>query len=50
MTDNKKQIIKKQTVIVKDDFFDDIVNGLKSPIEEKIEKQDADNSKVELGG
>jgi hypothetical protein len=50
MTDTKKQTIKKITLIVKDDFFDDIVNGLKSPIEEKIEKQDADNSKVELGG
>lgn len=50
MTDTKKQTIKKVTLIVKDDFFDDIVNGLKSPIEEKIEKQDADNSKVELGG
>jgi hypothetical protein len=50
MTDKKKQVIKKTTLIVKDDFFDDIVNGLKTPIEEKIEKEDADSSKIDLGG
>ena len=50
MTDKKKQVIKKIKLIVKDDFFDDIVNGLKTPIEEKIEKEDADSSKIDLGG
>lgn len=50
MTDKKKQVIKKIKLIVKDDFFDDIVNGLKTPIEEKIEKEDADSSRLDLGG
>ena len=43
-------VISKNKVIVQDDFFDDLVNGLKSPIEESIEKQDVKNSRVSLGG
>lgn len=43
-------VISKNKVIVQDDFFDDLVNGLKTPIEESIEKQDANNSKTRLGG
>ena len=43
-------VISKNKVIIQDDFFDDLVNGLKSPIEETIEKQDAKNSRVHLGG
>ena len=38
MIDAKEQIIKKPNLLVKDDFFDDIINGLKSPLEEKEEK------------
>lgn len=50
MIDSKEQIIKKPNLLVKDDFFDDIINGLKSPLEEKEEKQEADTSRVTLGG
>lgn len=49
MIDNK-QIIKKDTMLVKDDFFDDIVNGLKSPIEENVDKSKSDKSKIDFGG
>lgn len=43
-------VISKSKVVVQDDFFNEIVDGLKSPVEEKIEKQDAKNSRVQLGG
>lgn len=49
MIDNK-QIIKKDTMLVKDDFFDDIVNGLKSPIEENVDKSKSDKSEIDFGG
>lgn len=43
-------VISKSKVVVQDDFFNEIVDGLKSPVEEKIETQDAKNSRVQLGG
>lgn len=43
-------VIYKDKVIVPDDFFNEIVNGLKQPIEENIEKENAKDSKVNLGG
>ena len=42
--------ISKNKLVVQDDFFNEIVGGLKSPVEEKIETQDAKSSRVELGG
>lgn len=43
-------VISKNKVVVQDDFFNEIVNGFKSPVEEKLETQDAKNSRVQLGG
>ena len=45
-----KQILDKNTVLVKDDFFDDIVNGLKSPIDEVDDKKKADVSRITFTG
>lgn len=42
--------ISKNKLVVQDDFFNEIVDGLKSPVEEKIETQDAKSSRVQLGG
>lgn len=42
--------ISKNKLVVQDDFFNEIVDGLKSPVEEKIETQDAKSSRVYLGG
>ena len=43
-------VIYKDKVIVPDDFFNEIVNGLKQPIEENIEKENSKDSKIKLGG
>lgn len=45
-----KQILNKNNVLVKDDFFDDIVNGLKSPIDEVDDKRKADVSRITFTG
>jgi hypothetical protein len=45
----KEQIIKKKNMLVKDDFFDDIVNGLKSSAEEHIDKENSDKSGTTFG-
>jgi hypothetical protein len=49
MTDDK-QLLNKTTMLVKDDFFDDLVNGLKTPIEESDDKKKADTSRVTFSG
>lgn len=43
-------VISKSKLVVYDDFFNEIVDGLKNPIEESIEKKDANNSKTRLSG
>jgi hypothetical protein len=45
-----KQVLNKNNVLVKDDFFDDIVNGLKSPIDEVDDKKKADVSRITFTG